>query len=383
MVEPKRGAAGWALAAFALILGWQLVTVYAGYHGNWTGLYWIGSKFPPPPSVTNLNLVVREGSGGYDGQFFYYMAQDPFLRGDAAASMDVPRFRYRRILLPLLANLLAAGRPPAIAVTYAFVNMAFVALGVFWLGRFARTCGRNEAWGLAFLATPVVLISLDRQTVDAAFAALCIGAALYVRENRPVPLFMALAAAMLTRETGLLLIAAASAQALFARRFPLALALAAAALPSCAWYAYVHAHTPSYSAALFDPVPLRVWFSCFVAPPAYADFGGLAWLPRLLDRIGLVGALLAIVACIARARRGWREFLPLSALLFALLAIWHSAPGTWADSFGYARSFAPLFLLPALDGWSSRNGLAVIPLAFPLPRVLLQLAGQTVALFRT
>lgn len=65
---------------------------------------------------------VAQGSEGYDGQFALYMARqlDP---AQVAGQLDVPAYRYQRILLPLLARLLALGRPAAIPWTLVLVNL--------------------------------------------------------------------------------------------------------------------------------------------------------------------------------------------------------------------------------------------------------------------
>ena len=45
-----------------------------------------------------------QGTQGYDGQFVYYIALDPNPAA-VAPRLDVPAYRYQRILLPLLARL--------------------------------------------------------------------------------------------------------------------------------------------------------------------------------------------------------------------------------------------------------------------------------------
>jgi hypothetical protein len=372
-----------AAFAFAAVMAYQLLVVYAGHGGNWTGLYWFGSAFPPPQQLSGMDVVVHDNTAGYDGQFYYYVAIDPFFTQGYAAAIDLPRFRYRRILVPLLAHVLGAGQAEAILVTYALVSLLAVPLGVYWLARLAERMWRAPAWGLAFLAVPAVLVSLDRQTVDGMLAAFCVGFTLYAAERRTGPLLAVLALAMLTRETGLLLIAAASGTAFLQRRFGTSVLLACAVAPALLWYAFVHAHPSAYEANLFDPVPLRHWFMAFAAPPAYADFGAMAWLPRSLDRLGLLGALVAMGAALRQGRRAFSEALPCAALLFALLAAWHSAPGGWSDSYGYARTFTPLLLLVALDGFARGSPLSFVPPALPVPRILMQLAAQAVTLFRS
>jgi hypothetical protein len=373
----------WALPATLAALAFQLFMVYGPYRGNWTGLYCFGSNFPVPAALANLNIRTVPGAQGYDGQFYFYIAQDPFLNRGYAQSLDQPRFRYRRILVPLAAHALAAGRPHAIAISFAVVTLFSVFIGSYWLARFASVVGRHPAWGCAFLFVPGVLISVDRQTVDAALAACCVGFALYLVEDRPRALFGVLVAAALTRETGILLIAAAAGTAFLDRRFARSFALAAAALPAFAWYAYVHAHTPPVVAPLFDPVPLRALMTYLISPLPYADFGALAWIPRSLDRLGLLGMLAAIALSFRQLPGSFRDPVRLAVLLFALLAIWHSAPGTWSDVYGYARSFAPLFLLAALDGLQWKTPARVITALLPLPRVALQLAGQILSGLRS
>jgi hypothetical protein len=57
---------------------------------------------------TFYNQAEPQGSQGYDGQFVYYLARelDPKL---VQSFLDVPAYRYQRILLPLVVNLLSLG----------------------------------------------------------------------------------------------------------------------------------------------------------------------------------------------------------------------------------------------------------------------------------
>src|SRR5690606_33211595 len=60
------------------------------------------------------------GEEGYDGQFTYWIALEP--RPEAVGPrLDVPAYRYQRILLPLVARLLALGLPGLIPWTLAAV----------------------------------------------------------------------------------------------------------------------------------------------------------------------------------------------------------------------------------------------------------------------
>jgi len=76
----------------ALYLAWA----YAAAHGQPEAIFHVGDP--------------RRGTG-YDGQFVYFMARD-LNPQRVQAHLDVPPYRYQRILLPLLAHL-PAGNVPA------------------------------------------------------------------------------------------------------------------------------------------------------------------------------------------------------------------------------------------------------------------------------
>ncbi len=60
-------------------------------------------------------------TNGYDGQYAYYIARDPL---KAAPCLDVPAYRYQRILLPLLGRTLALGNPDWIPIAFVVINLA-------------------------------------------------------------------------------------------------------------------------------------------------------------------------------------------------------------------------------------------------------------------
>jgi len=69
-----------------------------------------------------------QGTQGYDGQFVYYIALDPNPTS-VAARLDSPAYRYQRILLPLLARLIAFGQAAAIPWVLAGISVLALALG--------------------------------------------------------------------------------------------------------------------------------------------------------------------------------------------------------------------------------------------------------------
>src|SRR5262249_31926227 len=122
-----------AIAAF----GWQFLVVHSQYGGNWTGLYYTGDRYPPPPELAET-IWVHPNSTGYDGQFYHYIAHDPLMRRGFDRAIDAPRLRYRRILVPAVANLLAFGQDRFVDGAYIGLIGASVFLGILWMSRMAQ-----------------------------------------------------------------------------------------------------------------------------------------------------------------------------------------------------------------------------------------------------
>jgi hypothetical protein len=162
-----------ALLATAMVFAWQCLTVRYNYQGNWTALFCTGSAFAVPPLKEFQGTYIFGGSTGYDGQFYRYVAHDPFDRQGLSQWVDAPRLRYTRILTPLLAYTVAMGIPGAVDWTYYAATLATLFLGAYWAARYAMECGCKAVWGLGFLLVPAVQVSIDRMTVDLAVAALC------------------------------------------------------------------------------------------------------------------------------------------------------------------------------------------------------------------
>lgn len=89
---------------------------------------------------------------GYDGQFCFFIAQDPFLRNpEIAPSLD-NSLRYRRILYPLLAWLVTFGQRAWLPWALVLINVAAATAAIAGLAECARRRGRSP-----WLALPVAL----------------------------------------------------------------------------------------------------------------------------------------------------------------------------------------------------------------------------------
>ncbi len=99
-----------ALGVCFLYTGWRLA------RANWDAL-----------SLAELPGQAA-AADGYDGQFAYYIALDPS-PGAVATRLDVPSYRYQRILYPLVSRFLALGNPEGIPWSLLAVNVIAQFLG--------------------------------------------------------------------------------------------------------------------------------------------------------------------------------------------------------------------------------------------------------------
>ncbi|MGA2268883.1 MAG: hypothetical protein ABSH44_10490 [Bryobacteraceae bacterium] len=364
-------------------LAWQFLIVHSRYGGNWTALFCTGSNYPVPPALASERVYVFPNSGGYDGQMYHYVAHDPLIRTDIRRYLDVPRRRYRRILLPAMAFLLASGRQAWIDPAYIGANLLFLFLGAWWLSRYLDSLGLRARWAALFVLAPAALISLDRLTVDLAFTSLCIGFALYVRLKQDANACVVLALACLSRETGLVLAGAACLSLAVERRFAKAAALATAVAPAAAWYLYVNLRTPDYSdERLGQLIPFQGIFETLLDPKTYPFSGavnaGLGWL----DRLGLLGFLLAVLLSVWLVRHNGFGQMEAAMVLWSFVGLC-MARSFWEECYSGTRVFTPLLLYVMLRAVPAVGWRAMAPLLMATPRVVLQVVAPLLPTLRS
>lgn len=152
------------------------------------------------------NIIIVTEFTGYDGQFYYRLALDPFTQKqtDFGIRIDTPRYRHQRILYPLLAWFFSFGSPAF--VTYALILVNFLA--VVWIGysagQYANLANRHALWGMAFSLYPGFLLTLSRDLAEIVEAAFVLAGVVALQQKRHSIASAMLSLAILAKETALL-----------------------------------------------------------------------------------------------------------------------------------------------------------------------------------
>jgi hypothetical protein len=164
-----------------------------------------GVKYASPARVPE-ELPVRSVSG-YDGQFYYRLALDPFDLSRTAFGIRLDSFsRVERIGYPFLAWLVSGGRHGSAPLALVIVNVAACAVVALAGGLLAQSAGRHALWGLVFAGYWGYLWTLGRDLTELTAAAfVLLGLAALVR-RAPVWSGLAFLCAVLTKETSVLLV---------------------------------------------------------------------------------------------------------------------------------------------------------------------------------
>ena len=352
--------------SLAFMLGWQEFIIHFRYGGVQNALFYTGALRPIPPQL-RAGTYTFPSSSGYDGQFYRYVAHDPFFRRGFNRYVDDPRNRYGRILVPILAWAVSAGQDRLIDRAYQLVAVAFCALGVYWTCGWLALRGWRPVWGVpAFLLLPATLASLDRLLVDGPLCAMFAGQIYYARLGRWRGTYVIAAAAPLLRETGVLILAGVLTAAAIEKQWRRFAVFATAAIPVSLWTLWVAAHTPPTGATHnFEKPVVGLILRLFTVTRDYPGLDkSLYPVMQTIDFLAIVGYLgsLAIAATWLWTRREkWEAQIIVTVAVFLLMALLLGHAGYLLTPYAYGRPLSPLFLWVALEALSSRNWAAIVP----------------------
>lgn len=151
-------------------------------------------------------LKVLVNWDGYDGQFFYRLALDPFTTKvtDFGIRLDNPPWRQQRIVYPALVRLLSLGRADLVPWLLIAVNYVSLCL-IGWIGgAVAQSMGRPALWGLVFPLYPGFLFTLACDTTEILQVGLVLTSLWLLMRHRPRLATGALTLAVLTKDPALL-----------------------------------------------------------------------------------------------------------------------------------------------------------------------------------
>jgi hypothetical protein len=215
---PSRAAAGWrtrldrpAAAGLIALAGWLAfaaarLAVWA--HGQLSLFINAGTTYSHPALMFPKIYHVR--GKGYDGQFYYRFAFNPFNWHLTAYGITIDHpYRYTRIGYSVVAWLLSGGgHGRLLPLLLVVINVVCVA-AMAWLGAvFARDGGRHALWGLLFAAYFGLVVSVGRDTSEPLADACLLGALLACRRGRHLLATALVSYAVFTNEPVLVLPAA-------------------------------------------------------------------------------------------------------------------------------------------------------------------------------
>ena len=190
-------SAGWLVFVVARLAGWA--------HGQLSLFIASGTRYSHPALMYPRIPHVR--GKGYDGQFYYRFAFDPFNWRLTAHGITIDHpYRYTRIGYSVVAWLLSGGgHGRVLPLELVAVNLICVAAMAWLGGLLARESGRHALWGLLFAAYFGLVVSVGRDTSEPLADACLLGGLLAYRHRRFVLATALVGYAVFTNEPVLVL----------------------------------------------------------------------------------------------------------------------------------------------------------------------------------
>ena len=202
----RRTDSPWVVLAIVSIVYLLFINARLGAHG-YDASYFVtaGDKFCNPHLVPK-GLRVINRSSGYDGQFYYRLALNPFTSRptEFGVTFDNPQHRQQRIAYPFLVWVLSMGRADRVPVLLIVVNYLALCL-IGWVGgAYAQSMRQHALWGVVLPLYPGFLLTLSRDLAEILEVGFLLAGLLLIRRGNHRAATILLTLAALTKETSLL-----------------------------------------------------------------------------------------------------------------------------------------------------------------------------------
>lgn len=294
------------------------------YKGNYSGFLQLDKNFidrsPLLEGRDDVKKTLMFVQGGYDGQFMYMMAYDPFMsafKDDPNRYfevVDTPPYRYTRIGYSLLTKLFAWNQPLWFPRTMIWLILAAHFAAALALGAIVRHHGGHPAWALLYAIIPGFMQSLNAGLPESIAAAGLLTGIWLILKSRYALAALVFGATLLVRETSVIVVVMMVLWLWLSKRewrggFIVGLAIGALV----AWRAFITWRLfPIYGTTtfLFTPGNIGMPFRGFVDLWAvigrgeyYVDYPPLAVAGRLFP-IVLTAALIVSLVLLWKRRDG-------------------------------------------------------------------------------
>jgi len=174
------------------------------------------------------------GNIGYDGQFFYYIAK--YLFNTPLHMIDIPSYRFQRILYPLLIRIFSLGQVNLIPWVMIFINIGAIVIGTEVLDRLLRLKGLNPWYSLVYGLFIGQLWSVRRDLSEPLACMFVLLAVYSYARKAPLRSAILFSLALFSKETTILFVAGYIAYFLMHRKFKSGISFAILTLVPFALY---------------------------------------------------------------------------------------------------------------------------------------------------
>ena len=346
------GFIGWLIF---VVLRWQ---VWAKGHISLFIMSGSNNRYSHPAQMSPH--ISHVPSIGYDGQFYYRFAFNPFNWNPTAYGITVDHnYRYTRIGYSLVAYVISLGGHGRLLPTVlVVVNLICVGLMGYLGARFARESGRHALWGLLFVAYFGLVISVGRDTSEPLADACMLGGLLAYRHSRYLIAALLVAYAVFTNEPILVLPVAIT----IVRIYQFWLKRAKPGRPDLVWVlpgaVYVLLQlaekvvVKGKSGGATDITSnLTLPFKAMV-PALYRDVKDMSWTHLGLydyNVIEFIALAVVIVAAFAVIRSSAAPLMEKAGFVgFVLVELVIASGQFWDSTFGDGRTYIDAFLLAVI-----------------------------------
>ena len=330
------------------------------FDGNITGFFRIGAEFPKSPYLDTTKALIFPEQVGMDGQMFLTIGFDPFLRNpNTIQALDIPDFRYRRILYPLLGYILGLGKVSLIPYAMVVINCISTIAIILYTKAYLKFIEAPAWQSILVLCIPSVWIILYFSTAGLLSSALLVSSLYYYRTRKFFLSVFLIGLACFARETILIVVLSFCCASLLQRKWKEFILYLTSSIPWLCWNFYI-----TTQAKLQKDVD--VFDANFSSPfkgvtNKFDSFLKINSLNNLYELYSfLLFCLIVLVLLYAAIKNVYFEPV-ISITAFAYITVFVFTVNTY-DYLGYVRIFIDIYLLLLLSHFRGNNFLERIKL---------------------